>query len=104
MQTAETLLDDLARVTTSTATVMLDCYDPTDERASELLGYRSDAASGLAFRVMTFEYGEMVGETLLFGLFSPERLREAAAETPWTVDAVTRRTESSYYIARLRKE
>jgi hypothetical protein len=104
METAETLLADLARVTTPTATVVLDCYDPTDERASDLLGYRTDAASGLAFRVMSFEYDGTVGETLLFRLFSPERLREAAAQTAWTVDAVKRSPERSYYVAALRKE
>jgi hypothetical protein len=102
MQTAETLLNDLARVTTPTATAVVDGYDPTDERASSLLGYRADDTPGLAFRVMTFEYEGTVGETLLFRLFSPEKLREAAAETPWTVASV-KSAESSYYAVQLRK-
>jgi SAM-dependent methyltransferase len=97
-------LDDLATVTTSDATAVVDCYDPTDEGVEGMLGYREDPTPGLAFRVMTFEYEGEVGETLLFRLFSPERLREAAAETTWTVAEVRPRGgDSAYYMARLEK-
>ena len=78
-------LGDLAYVTTPDATAVLDGYDPTRPRTAELLGYRSDPAPGLASRVMQFEYEDDVGETLLFRLFSPDRLREAAIGTGWEV-------------------
>lgn len=97
----EQLLTDLAAVTTPTATAVVDLYDPTGEQASDLLGYRADPTPGLAFRVFAFEYEGDVGETLLFGLVSPDRLQEAAAETPWTVTEVRRSEESAYYMAAL---
>jgi len=103
LQGIERFLTDLATVTTPTATTVVDSYDPTDERASELLGYRSDAAPGLAFRVSTFEYEGTVGETLLFRLFSPERLREATEQTPWTVAESRASTDSAYFMAALEK-
>ena len=104
MRGIEQFLTDLARVTTPEATAVVDSYDPTDERASGLLGYRRDEIPGLAFRVFAFEYEEAVSETLLFRLFSPERLREAAADTPWTVTETRRSSESAYYLAALEKE
>lgn len=100
----EQFLSDLATVTTETATVLLDSYDPTDDRAEELLGYRADPTPGLAFRVFAFEYEDEVGETLLFRLVSTERVREAAAATAWTVENVRRSSESAYYMAALDKE
>ena len=100
----QSLLSDFTAVTTDDGTALVDCYDPTDEGIDTLLGYRSDEAEGLAFRVMSFEYEGEVGETLLFRLFSPERLRAAAAETPWTVADVQESPESSYYMAALQKE
>lgn len=78
-------LSDLAFVTTPDATAVLDCYHPDLERTKELMGYREDVASGLAYRVMHFEYEGEVGETLLFRLFSPDRFREAAVEAGWEV-------------------
>lgn len=99
----EQLLADLATSTTDAATVVLDCYDPTDDTAEELLGYRDDPTPGLAFRVFTFEYEDDVSETLLFRLVSPDRLREAAAETAWSVEEVRPSSESAYYVAALEK-
>ncbi|PSP88060.1 SAM-dependent methyltransferase [Halobacteriales archaeon QS_4_69_34] len=83
-------LGDLAAVTTPDAIAVFECYDPERERTAELLGYRADPTPGLASRTMHFEYGEVVGETLLFRLFSPDRLREAAVGTGWTVVDVRR--------------
>jgi hypothetical protein len=76
---------DLAYVTTPDASVVFEGYDPTREETEELLGYRADPTPGLAFRVLHFEYEGDVGETLLFRLFSPNRLREAALGTGWEV-------------------
>jgi len=53
-----------------------------------VFGYREDPAPGLAYRVYHCVYEGEVGETLLFRLFSPDRLREAAVGTPWTVAEV----------------
>jgi hypothetical protein len=78
-------LQDLARVTTPRATAVLDAHDPTHERAPELFGYRPDPTPGLAYRVFHVEYRDTSGRTLLFRLFSPERLREATLDTPWRV-------------------
>jgi len=81
-------LTDLAHVTTDDAAAVLDCYDPERVDADEMLGYRADPTPGLAFRVMQFEYDGAVGETLLFRLFGPDRIREAATTTDWQVDEV----------------
>jgi SAM-dependent methyltransferase len=94
-------LDDLATVTTPDATALVDCYDPTDEAVEGMLGYRSDPTPGLAFRVMAFEYEGEAGGTLLFRLFSPARLREAASDTGWTVTVVEKSRDSPYYMAAL---
>jgi hypothetical protein len=97
-------LDDLATVTTADATALVDCYDPTAAAAADMLGYREDPTPGLAFRVMTFEYEGEVGETLLFALFSPDKLREAASETGWAVEEVRESgPDSAYYMAALAK-
>ncbi|MXR53108.1 class I SAM-dependent methyltransferase [Halovenus sp. WSH3] len=96
-------LDDLATVTTPGATAVVDCYDPTDEAAADLLGHREDSAVGLAFRVMNFEYVGDFGETLLFRLLSPDRLREAAEQTAWTVTETRHSADSSYYMTALDK-
>lgn len=91
-------LNDLSYVTRPDATAILDGYDPTVEGTADLLGYREDVTPGLAFRVMHFEYEDEVGPTLLFRLFSPDRLREAAVETGWEVSNVFRESgERSYY-------
>ncbi len=102
----EQFLDDLAVVTTADATAVLDAYDPTRTGVSELLGYRDDPAPGLAFRAYHFEYDGNVGETLLFRLLRPDKLREAAVSTSWTVTDVRYPHESNppYYAAALAKE
>lgn len=81
-------LGDLAFITRSTGTAVIDCYDPDQAETEELLGYRVDPTSGLAHRVTHFEYEGDVGETLLFRLFSPDRVREAAVGTGWTVTEI----------------
>lgn len=96
-------LNDLTFVTSSAATAVVDGYDPRHPSASELLGYRADPTPGLAYRVMHFEYEGEVGETLLFRLFGPDRLREAADDTGWDVAEVRRGDSApdSYYRAAL---
>ena len=94
-------LSELAYVTAPAATAVVDCYDPGRAAASDLLGYRGDPAPGLASRVMTFEYEGEVGETLLFRLFSPDRLREATIGTDWRVETVTYGDEGAHYRALL---
>ncbi|MFC7080983.1 class I SAM-dependent methyltransferase [Halorussus caseinilyticus] len=81
-------LGDLAHVTTPDATAVTDCYDPERIVPEEMLGYREDPTPGLASRVMTFEYDDDVGETLLFRLFGPEKVREATVGTGWEVTEV----------------
>jgi len=78
-------LGDLTYVTAPDATAILHCYDPDLEGTRTLLGFRDDPTPGLAYRVLHFEYEEKVGETLLFRLFSPDRLREATTGTGWEV-------------------
>ncbi|MFB6119361.1 class I SAM-dependent methyltransferase [Halosegnis sp.] len=92
-----TFLEDLAVVTTADATAILDAYDPTRDSAAELLGYRSTPADGVAYRVFHFEYEEAVGETLLFRLVSPARLRAVCTETPWSVETVRYDSEHHYH-------
>lgn len=98
MQGLRQFLGDLAFVTTADATAVLDCYDPESAGTADLLGYRADPTPGLAYRVMHFEYEGDVGETLLFRLFSPERVREAAVGTGWAVTEIRRASgENSYH-------
>lgn len=99
-------LGDLARVTAADATAVLDNYDPEYDETRELLGYRHDPTPGLGFRVMHFEYEGDVGDTLLFRLFSPDRLRDACVGTGWTLDEVNREEVSNeyHYQAVLEKE
>lgn len=85
MQGLRRFLGDLARVTDHDGTAVVDGIDPDRVEPSELLGYRSDPTPGLAYRVMQFEYEGQLGETLLFRLFSPDRLREAVIGTGWAV-------------------
>ena len=79
----ERFLSDLAVVTQPGATVVVDCFDPDASGAAELLGYRPDETPGLGFRVMTFEYEGHESGILLFRLFGPERLEEAATRAGW---------------------
>jgi hypothetical protein len=104
MQGLRRWLGDLAFVTDPDATAVVDSYDPGHEASDDLLGYRPDSTRGLAHRVFHFAYEDAVGETLLFRLFSPERLREATVGTGWTVDDVRRSDEgTAYYRAALAK-
>ena len=95
MQGLRQFLGDLAFVTTADATAVLDCFDPEDAEIADMLGYRADPTPGLASRVIHFEYEEDVGETLLFRLFSPDRVREAVVGTGWEV-AEIERSPSTY--------
>lgn len=97
-------LSDLAYVTTPDATALLDCYDPTVEELREYLGYRADPAPGLAHRVMYFEYEDETGDILHFRLFSPDRMREAATPTLWTVSKVRQGSSEHHYVAVLEKD
>ncbi len=103
MDGLRSFLDDLAFVTESEATAVVDNYDPTRIDGEEMLGYRADPTPGLAFRVMHFEYDGERGQTLLFRLFSPDKLREACAPTPWAVETVRIPPDSSHYKAVLVK-
>ena len=96
---------DLAFVTTADGTAVIDCYDPEHPAAAELLGYREDPTPGLAGRVMWFAYDGDRDPTLLFRLFSPDRLREAAIGTGWAVDAIDREGtgDGPHYRAALKK-
>ncbi|QKG94088.1 class I SAM-dependent methyltransferase [Halorubrum salinarum] len=105
MRGLSAFLGDLAFVTTPDATAVVDCYDPDHPEAADLLGYREDPTPGLAGRVMWFAYDGERDPTLRFTLFSPDRLREAAIGTGWTVEAVDRSGsgEGPHYRAALRK-
>jgi SAM-dependent methyltransferase len=99
-------LADLAYVTSPDATAVIDSYDPANVEEGEMLGYRPRRERGLAHRVFHFEYGDEVGETLLFVLLSPERLREATVGTGWRLADIDRGEEgpeSVHYRGRLEK-
>lgn len=97
-------LEDLSFVTTPDGTVTFDCYDPKHADLDDMLGYRADPTSGLCHRVMHFEYEGDVGETLLFRLFGPDRLREVAADTDWRVAEIASDPDGSpHYQAALAK-
>lgn len=100
-------LADLARVTERRGRAIVDSYDPAIADEKELLGYRPDPRPGLARRAFHFEYARPdgtvdVGPTLVFLLFGPDRLAEAAAGTPWRVAGRLERGDS-YYKALLEK-
>lgn len=114
------LLNELARVTTEDATAVIDNYDPTTTDIDELLGHRSDPRDGVARRTFHFEYelpevddaatgrtdaepNRIVGRSLDFVLFGPDRLRDAFVETPWRLESIDPSPESSYYRAVLAK-
>jgi hypothetical protein len=82
-------LGDLAHVTTTDGTAVLDNYVPDPAVTGAMLGYRRDPAPGLAHRVFHCEYEGDIGRTLLFRLFGVDRLRAATAGTPWTVVATS---------------
>ncbi|MEF8774506.1 MAG: class I SAM-dependent methyltransferase [Halobacteriales archaeon] len=105
MQGLRRFLGELAFVTTADATAVVDSYDPGQERTAESFGFRQDPTPGLAYRAYHYEYEGDVGATLLFRLFSPDRLREAAVGTGWTVEDVRHhpREDPMQYRALLRK-
>lgn len=103
MQGLRRFLADLAHVTTPDATAVVHSYDPDAEGVGDLLGFREDPTPGLAHRLMWFEYGDEVDEVLHFRLFGPERLREAAMATGWSVEDVVRPHDSIEYRAALAK-
>lgn len=105
MQGLRRFLSDLAFVTTVDAAAVLHGYDPELDATADLLGYRPDPTPGLAYRVNHFEYEGDVGPTLLFRLFSPDRLREAAVGTGWEVAEVRHVPEADpkQYLAALIK-
>lgn len=78
-------LADLAHVTTPDGRAILDNYAPEQPGTADVFAYRPDPAPGLAWRVFHCEYEGDVGRTLVFRLFSVDRLREATVGTPWTV-------------------
>ncbi|SFL15810.1 Methyltransferase domain-containing protein [Halogranum rubrum] len=101
------LLSDLAFVTDAEATAVVDNYDPCDPDATKLLGYRSDPRESVARRAFHFEYDRdderLVERTLSFVLFGPERLRDAAVGTPWSVSEVHQNPSGGHYRAVLEK-
>lgn len=76
-------LSDLAFVTTPDGTAILDNYAPEKDQTVDIFAYRDDPAPGLAHRIFHCEYEGTVGRTLLFRLFSIDRLRQATIGTPW---------------------
>lgn len=97
------ILREFAYVTDEGATAVVHLYDPEQGDATGLQGYRPLPEPGLAHRAFHFEYAGEVGETLVFLLCSPDRLREAAVGTGWRVAAVERVPEGSAYHAALAK-
>lgn len=84
-------LQELAAVTTPAATAVLDNYAPDRAREHGLFAYRPDPRPGIGWRVFHSLYRGTVGRTLVFCLFSVDRLREATVGTPWTVVETTHR-------------
>lgn len=82
-------LDGLAFVTTANVTAVLDNYAPEKRSTEGVFAFRDDPLPGLAYRVYHEEYEGVVGETLLFRLFSVDRLGDATIGTPWEVVEVT---------------
>lgn len=103
MRGLSAFLADLAFVTRPDGTVVVDCYDPEHPATAEMIGYRADPTPGLAHRVMFFEYEDERDPILQFRLFSPDRLREAAVGTGWTVVDVARGDDGYHYRAALSK-
>lgn len=85
MAGVEAFLEALATVTTADATAVLDGYAPAAAAAADVFAYRDDPAPGLGHRVYHETYEGIVGRTLLLRVFDVDRLRAAAADTPWTV-------------------
>lgn len=92
-------LDDLARVTTPTATAVLDGYDPEHPKTKAILDYYDDIADGLAYRLLQMEYDGVLGDIWLYRLFTPDRIREATAETDWELADLNYTQENLYQAA-----
>ena len=103
MRGLSAFLDELAFVTRPDGTAVVDCYDPDHPATAEMIGYREDPTPGLGHRVMFFEYEGERDPVLQFRLFSPDRLREAAVGTGWTVVDVARGDDGYHYRAALSK-
>lgn len=97
------LLGAFSTITTPDGRLVLDAYDPAYGSATEMLGFRPDPAPGLGHRVLQYEYEGVAGQTLVFVLFGPDRLREATTGTDWTVAETDRPHDAYYYRAALRK-
>lgn len=85
MQGLRQFLGELAFVTTQDATIVLHGYAPELEITTDIFAYREDPTPGLAYRIFHCEYDGETGRTLLFRLFSIDRLREATIGTRWEV-------------------
>lgn len=100
------LLAEFARVTDEDGLAAVHNYDP-DILEGDLLGYRPDPREGIAHRSFHFEYEppgseeRVVGRTLQFLLFGPDRLTDAAVGTPWEVTDVEKGDRT--YLAILEK-
>lgn len=94
-------LADLAHVTTPDGVALLHGYDPAAAAEADLFAYRADPTPGLAHRIFHCEYEGEAGETLLFRLFSVERLRDATVGTAWHVAETTENDVT--WLARLEK-
>lgn len=88
MQGLRQFLGDLAYITTSDATAVIDGFDPDHEQTMEKRGYYDDPTEGLAHRIIQFEYDGTLGEPWLYRLFTPDRIREATVGTGWEVAEV----------------
>jgi SAM-dependent methyltransferase len=101
------LLAELAYVTDEEAVAVVDSYDPYRVDGEKMVGYRPDPRDGVAHRAFHFEYdrgGErLVGRTLSFVLFDPERLRDTTVGTPWSVEEVHEKATGGHYRAVLEK-
>jgi hypothetical protein len=107
IQGLRAFLGDVAHVTTSDATAVLDAYHPEWTAEFDVPGYRHDPTPGLAYGVQQFEYEGDLGKPLLFRLFGPDRLREATVGTGWDVRDIGRhpsdREDAVQYRAALEK-
>jgi len=109
MQGLRQFLGDLAFVTTHDGTVVLHGYAPELEITKDIFAYREDPTPGVAYRIFHCEYDGETGRTLLFRLFSIDRLREATVGTPWEVAEASyghpeSESESNQWLAVLTKE
>ncbi|PSP95406.1 SAM-dependent methyltransferase [Halobacteriales archaeon QS_4_62_28] len=108
MQGLRQFLAGLSFVTIKDATVVLHGYAPELEITKDIFAYREDPTPGLAYRIFHSEYNGKTGRTLLFRLFSIDRLREATIGTPWEVAEASyghpeSESESNTWLAVLRK-